>query len=523
MPQRIELLRNTGLSLVRLSGGQFGGNLGHFLRPTCLNPKRRSTPRMRSHEYISRNDVSLYLSLRRERPMPKTFFDKLWDSHRIDATDDREALLYIDRVCLHERTGSIALAALQERKAQVRRPQQAFCMMDHILDTHPGRSDHTTMPGGEEFIVRTRRHAAAFGIRTFDLGDADQGISHVVSAEQGIALPGLSLVCPDSHTCTLGALGALALGIGSSETEHALVTSSLWFTKPDNLHVVIDGTLREDATAKDLALYLIAEQGTAGGSGSAVEFSGGAVASLSVEQRMTLCNMAVEFGAVTALIAPDEKVFSYVANRPYAPRQLPLSYWRSLHTDAGARFDRAVHIDAAAVEPRITWGTSPEQGINISGRVPEPSNGDARRALIYIGLAPGQAMTEVAIDAAFIGSCTNARLNDLRSAASVLKNRRIASGVAAVCVPASTAVKQAAEAEGIDQVFRAAGFEWRESGCSMCFYAGGETFGPNKRVITTTNRNFENRQGPGVRSHLASPAVVAASAVRGHICSPAML
>lgn len=455
--------------------------------------------------------------------MPQTLFDKLWESHRITTDAGGEDLLYVDRVCLHERTGGIALKSLEERNIPIRRPGQAFCMMDHVVDTQPGRGDRTAIPGGEEFILRTREGAQAFGIRTFDIGDENQGISHIVSAEQGIALPGLSLVCPDSHTCTQGALGTLALGIGTSETEHALATSTLWFAKPANMQVVIDGALGADATAKDLALHIIAKHGTSGAQGAAVEFRGGTVTALDIEARMTLCNMAIEFAAMTAVIAPDDKVFDYVPGRTYAPANPPIAHWRRLCTDAGAHFHKTIRIDARAVGARVTWGTSPEQGVNIGERVPKPRDGDAQRALDYIGLAPGAVTTEVAIDAAFIGSCTNARLSDLRSAAAVLKNRRVAPGVAAICVPASSGIKRQAEAEGLDRIFRHAGFEWRESGCSLCFHAGGEGFAPGQRVITTTNRNFEGRQGLGVRSHLASPAVVAASAVRGRISTPGML
>ena len=448
--------------------------------------------------------------------MPRTLFDMLWDSHCIATDENSESLLYVDRVCLHERTGAIALQSLQERGIAVRRPEQAFCMMDHVLDTHPGRDQRTAIPGGEAFILRARAGAAAFGIRTFDVGDEDQGISHIVSAEQGIALPGLSLVCPDSHTCTLGAFGTLALGIGTSEAEHALATTTLWTTKPPVTQVFLDGELRAGATAKDLALYLVAEHGAAGAAGAAVEFSGSGVAALDIEERMTLCNMAVEFAAVTAVVAPDAKVFDYVAGRAFAPGELPLAEWRALQTDAGARFDRTIRIDASRVDARVTWGTSPEQGVNVTGRVPPPRDGNARRALDYIGLAPGAAMAEVSIDAAFIGSCTNARLSDLRSAAAVLRNRRVAPGVRAICVPASTRIKRAAEAEGLDRVIRAAGFEWRESGCSLCFHAGGEGFAPGQRVITTTNRNFEGRQGYKGRTHLVSPAMAAAAAIAGH-------
>ncbi len=455
--------------------------------------------------------------------MPRTLFDKLWDSHRIASDESGEDLLYVDRVCLHERTGGIALESLEARGLPVRQPGQAFCTMDHVVDTRPGRGDRTSIPGGEAFIARTRRGARAFGIRTFDIGDAEQGISHVVSAEQGIALPGLSLVCPDSHTCTLGALGALALGVGTTEAEHALATSTLWLARPASRAVVVDGVLDSGASAKDLALHLIAEHGADGAEGAAVEFRGSAVRALDVESRMTLCNMAVEFAAATALIAPDAKVFDYVMGRAHAPPELPLDDWRRLRSDDGARFERTIRIDAAAVDARVTWGTSPAQGAGVTGRVPAPRDGDAQRALDYAGLSPGDLLSEVPVDAAFIGSCTNARLSDLRRAAAVLRNRRVAPGVAAICVPASTPVKRAAEAEGLDRIFRDAGFEWRESGCSLCFYAGGEGFAPGQRVISTTNRNFEGRQGPGVRSHLASPAVVAASAIRGRISTPGML
>ena len=450
----------------------------------------------------------------------RSLFEKLWDSHCIETDAAGESLLYIDRLCLHERTGSIALAELAARGQSVRRPRHVFCMMDHIVDTRPGRGDATLVPGGEEFIVGLRRNAAHFGLRLFDVDDADQGIGHLVSAEQGIALPGLTVVCPDSHTCTLGALGCLAFGIGTSDTEHVLATSTLRLGRPATLKVAIDGALAAPATAKDLALFLIGEYGAAGGLGAAVEFGGETIVGLDMEARMTLCNMAVEFGAATALVAPDDKTFAYVAKRPYAPSVLPVASWRALRTDADAAFDRRLHVDASAVRPRVTWGTSPQQGVDVSGRVPQPRAASDRRALDYMGLEPGTALTELPIDAAFLGSCTNARLSDLRLAAAVLRNRHVAPGVSAICVPGSSQVRRAAEAEGLHRIFKAAGFEWRESGCAMCFYAGGETFGPGKRVVTTTNRNFEGRQGPGVRSHLASPAVVAASAIRGRIAAP---
>lgn len=456
----------------------------------------------------------------RFRPVGGTLFDKLWESHCVAVDHNGEALLYIDRVVVHERTGSIALDALSKANRTVRRPEHAFCVVDHIVDTKPGRSDETLVPRGRDFIVATRHHAGSFGLRLFDVGDDDQGICHLVSAEQGIALPGLSLACSDSHTCTLGALGTLALGIGTSEAEHVLATSTLRLAKPRNLNVIMHGTIRPFVSAKDLALGLIAEHGVAGGKSAAVEFSGETVTALSLDGRMTLCNMAAEFGAVTALVRPDEKVFAQVANTRYRPAEPPLGYWRSLGAEAEAAFDRTIRFDAGRVEPRVTWGTSPEHGVNIGESVPTPADAAEARALAYTNLEPGTPIAGVPVDAAFIGSCTNSRLTDLRAAAEVLRGRRVAHGVAAVCVPGSGRVKRAAEAEGLDRVFRDAGFEWRESGCSMCFHAGGETFGPGKRVITTTNRNFENRQGPGTRSHLASPVVVAASAVRGQITHP---
>ena len=451
--------------------------------------------------------------------MSATLFDKLWDSHCIE-TDGEDSLVYVDRVVMHERTGSVALDALARRHQAVRRPEHAFCVVDHVVDTLPGRGDETMVPGGGNFIAALRHGAATFGLRMFDVDDEDQGITHLVSAEQGIALPGLSVVCPDSHTCTLGALGALAFGVGTSELEHALATSTLRMTKPESMCVTVDGRLVGHATAKDLALYLIGIRGAAGGSGAAVEFRGEAISAMDLDGRMTLCNMAVEFGAATAIVAPDGNVFESVAKTPLAPLEPPLAQWRELCSDPGAHFDRSVGLDAARVTPQVTWGTSPAQCVGVTDPIPAPLDASGRRALEYMGLEPGTPLGAVPIDAAFIGSCTNARIGDLRDAARVLEGRRVAAGVAAVCVPGSMRVKRAAEAEGLDRVFEEAGFEWRASGCSMCFYAGGETFGEGKRVVTTTNRNFEGRQGPGVRSHLASPAVVAASAVRGRIAAP---
>ena len=460
--------------------------------------------------------------------MAQTLAEKIWADHAVTELDGGATLLYIDRVFLHERTGSIALKGLEAAGRSVREPGQVFCTMDHIVDTFPGRGDETRMPGGRAFITTTREAARAAGIHLFDIGDPDQGIVHVVSPEQGIALPGTTLVCPDSHTGTVGALGALAWGIGSTEAEHAMATKTLAVNRPRQMRVSFEGTLPFGVTAKDMILALIGRHTAAGGVGYVVEFAGAAVRALEMEARFTLCNMAVEFGAFSGLVAPDEKTFAYVEGRPFAPKGAlwaeALEHWQGLHSDEGARFDREIHIDAASIVPQVTWGTSPQHEIPVDGEIPDPSaeaDGNRRkameRALEYMGLSPGRPLAGTPIDAAFIGSCTNSRLSDLRAAAAVLRGRRVAEGVRAICVPGSSRVKAAAEAEGLDRVFTEAGFEWRESGCSMCFFAGGESFGRGERVITSTNRNFENRQGPGTRSHLASPATVAASALAGRI------
>ncbi len=460
--------------------------------------------------------------------MGRTIIDKLWDDHTVADLGDGASLLYIDRVFLHERTGSVALKGLEAAGRHVRNPEQVFCTMDHIVDTTPGRTDDTRMPGGREFITSTRASARAAGINLFDLGDDRQGIVHVVSPEQGIALPGVTLVCPDSHTCTLGGLGALAWGIGSTEGEHALATKTLAVRKPRLMRIRFEGKLAPRVYAKDLILHLINRFGASGGTGYAIEFAGSVIRSLPVEARLTLCNMAVEFGAWTGIIAPDELTFEYVRGRPFAPTPAQwdqaVAYWRTLPSDSDASFDKEYEVNCSGLAPQVTWGTSPQQGGSIDGQVPDPASENdanrrqsAERALQYMGLEPGTVLNGVPIGAAFIGSCTNSRISDLREAASVLRGRHVAVGVKAICVPGSTQVKKAAEAEGLDQVFRDAGFEWRESGCSMCFYAGGESFGLEQRVVTSTNRNFENRQGPRTRSHLASPATVAASAVAGSL------
>lgn len=460
--------------------------------------------------------------------MAKTLFEKIWDDHLITELGDGSSLLHIDRVFLHERTGSIALSSMAEKRRRVRNPGQVFCTMDHIVDTFPGRSDETSMPGGRQFISRTRLETRRAGITLFDIDDPRQGISHVISAEQGIALPGLTVVCPDSHTCTLGALGALAWGIGTSDCEHALATETLRVVKPGQMGVRVEGRLHPGVTAKDVILHLIGKYTASGAGGYAIEFYGPGIGSLPMEARMTLCNMTVEFSAFTGLIAPDDATLEYIAGRPYAPTgsdwDAARDYWHKLRTDEGAEYDRELYLDLAQVAPGVTWGTSPQHVIGVSDVVPDPkqepdttTRNGMERALDYMGLRAGDAIASIPVDAAFIGSCTNSRLSDLRAAAAILEGNRIATGVKAICVPGSTQVKLAAEREGLHEIFLDAGFEWRESGCSLCFYAGGEGFPAGTRVITSTNRNFEGRQGPGVRSHLASPATVAASALKGRI------
>ncbi|MDE2618673.1 MAG: 3-isopropylmalate dehydratase large subunit [Sphingomonadales bacterium] len=450
-----------------------------------------------------------------------TLFEKIWRAHVVTPLEGGADLLAIDRIFLHERTGAAALNALAASGRRVADPARVFAVTDHIVDTRPGRTDQTLMPGGQAFITETRAATRAAGIRLFDVNDPDQGIVHVISPELGIVLPGTTLIAPDSHTCTQGAFGALAWGIGSSEAEHAMATGTLRLKRPGTLRVGISGALGPCVTPKDLALALIARHGAGGGAGHAVEFAGPAVRALSMEGRMTLCNMATEFSAMTGMIAPDEQTFAWLEGRRYAPAgaqwEAAVARWRGLASAPDARFDREIALDAGGVAPMVSWGTSPEQAVAIDGCVPADA---PQRVLDYIGLSARTPLRGTRIDAAFIGSCTNSRLSDLREAAALLRGRRIAPGLTAICVPGSSAVKRAAEAEGLDQVFRAAGFEWRESGCSMCFFAGGESFPAGARVASTTNRNFESRQGPRVKTHIASPATVAASALAGCLADP---
>lgn len=460
--------------------------------------------------------------------MPHSLFEKIWNDHVIARMQDGSNLLRVDRTFLHERTGGVALKSLVEAGRRVRNPRHVFCTMDHIIDTYKGRNDRTTMPGGTEFIHTTRAAATEAGVTLFDIDDPAQGISHVVAAELGIALPGSTLVCADSHTCTLGGMGALAWGIGSSDCEHVLATEAIRTMKPRQMKVEFHGALAAGVTAKDIILHLIGLHGVAGGAGRAIEFTGSAMGELSQEARFTLCNMAVEFSAFTGIIAPDAKTLAYIKDAPYSPSgtawDAAQDYWQQLHSDKDAVFDEELSIDCRQISPVITWGTSPEYAMAVDGRIPDPakvadpeSRKAMERALQYMALSPGMPIEGLPIDAAFIGSCTNARLSDLRAAAKILKGRKVAAGVKAICVPGSSQVKRKAESEGLHHIFMQAGFEWRESGCSLCFYAGGEGFGYRQRVVTSTNRNFEGRQGRETRSHLASPETVAASAVLGSL------
>ena len=455
-----------------------------------------------------------------------TLFEKLWTQHVVAELPGGSALIAIDRIFLHERTGSIALKTLREQGRRIVDPARVFCTMDHIVDTTPGRGDATRMPGGTAFIVETREAAHESGIHLFDVRDPDQGIVHVISPELGIVLPGATVVCPDSHTCTQGAMGAFAWGIGSTEAEHALATGTLRMARPRTLRISFEGRLAPGVTAKDLSLAVISRWGAVGGNGYVVEYAGSAIRGLEIEARLTLCNMATEFSAVTGMIAPDDRTFEYLAGRRYAPRgaqwDAAVKAWRGLRSDDDARFDDDRSIDVSGLAPMITWGTSPQHAVPVTEAVPALEQSGASReaydrALAYMGLAPRTPLLGLPVEAAFIGSCTNSRLSDLRRAAAILRGRKVAPGVKAICVPGSMSVKRAAEAEGLHQAFLDAGFEWRESGCSMCFYSGGESFGRQQRVVSSTNRNFESRQGPETRTHIASPETVAASALEGRI------
>ena len=458
--------------------------------------------------------------------MGRTLFDKIWDEHVIHAMPDGKTLLHIDRHMLHDITAPQAFQSLRETGRTVRNPELTAGTVDHIVATTPGR-DKDTYPPGAPFVSAIREGAARAGIRLFDLDDARQGIVHVISSELGIALPGSTLVCGDSHTCTVGAIGALSIGIGTSDLEHVLVTQSLKLHKPKRKRITIDGALGPGVTAKDMILHIIATVSAAGGVGFAVEYAGAAVRALPIEGRFTLCNMSIELGARTGMVAPDAATIEYIAGRPFAPQgaewDSAVAHWQTLNSDEDAAFDAEVAIDGAEIAPTVTWGTSPEDAIPVTGVVPDPATIAAELrdhkigALDYMGLTPGTPIENLAIGRVFIGSCTNSRISDLREAADIARGRRVAHGVRAMVVPGSAMVKRQAEAEGLDRIFTDAGFEWHESGCSLCCALGDDLVAPGQRCVSTSNRNFENRQGPGARTHLASPAMAAAAAVSGKI------
>lgn len=457
---------------------------------------------------------------------PQTLFDKVWDAHRIGVRDDGRDIIYMDRNVVHDLHGSHAFAKLDQTQRSVRRPDLTFGVLDHSVATTPGRTDATN-PKGLPFAQGMRAGAARFGFRLFDVDDAEQGIAHVIAPELGLVLPGSTYACPDSHACTVGGLGAVAFACGTSELEHVLATQTVAMHKPKQLRIWLDGRLRTGVTAKDVILHVIGMLGVAGGRGFVVEYAGDVARDLSVEARFTLCNMTIEFGARTGLVAPDDKTLAYVADRLLAPtgsdRDSALAAWRDLRTDPGAAFDRELHVDCTTLPPQVTWGTDPSQVVGIDGVVPDPAAaeperaGAIERALAYMGLTPGTPIAGLVVDRVFIGSCTNARVEDLEAAAAVIHGHRVATRVRAIVVPGSMAVKRAAEARGLDRIFRAAGFEWHLSGCSMCAGANGDLAASGSRSVATSNRNFENRQGPGVRTHLVSPAMAAAAAIAGRI------
>jgi 3-isopropylmalate/(R)-2-methylmalate dehydratase large subunit len=462
-----------------------------------------------------------------------TLFDKIWARHLVSQDADGSSVLYIDRHYIHEVVSPLAFEGLRANGQSVRRPEMTIGVVDHIVPTRGSRS------WIEDEAARTMndalaRDCEANGIEFFSPTDPRQGIIHVIGPEQGLTLPGMTIACGDSHTATHGAFGTLAFGVSTSDVQHVLATQTLRLMPLKNMRIIANGRLGFCCTPKDLILSVIGKIGTSGGAGHVIEYAGSALEDMSMEARMTVCNMTVEGGARAGLIAPDEKTFEYLRSTPNAPHgdvwQKALAYWQTLRTDPDARFDAEVTIDVSVIEPQVSWGTSPENVAPISGRVPRLSDAPNEkvraawtRMLDYMGLQPNQLLTEIPIDVVFVGSCTNARLEDLRSAASVLKGRRVASSVEAIVVPGSTKVKLLAEAEGLDRVFTEAGFEWRESGCSMCLGMNSDRLSPGQRCASTSNRNFEGRQGPGGRTHLMSPAMAAAAAVTGALTDVRML
>jgi 3-isopropylmalate/(R)-2-methylmalate dehydratase large subunit len=456
--------------------------------------------------------------------LAKTLFEKLWEQHIVHQDPDGRALLYIDLHLVHEVTSPQAFEGLRLNSLRVRRPDLTIATVDHNVPTTSNRHIISD-PIAAQQIETLRRNCRDFGVQLFDIDSTEQGIVHVIGPELGLTQPGKTIVCGDSHTSTHGAFGALAFGIGTSEVEHVLASQCLWQKKPKTMQIVVDGELPLGATAKDIALGIIGRIGSDGATGHVIEYRGAAIRALTMEGRMTLCNMSIEAGARAGMIAPDDTTFRYVRGRRFAPPSFEkaLAHWQTLQSDDAARFDATVRVDAAALEPYVTWGTNPGMVAPITGRVPDPYTAASEaeraataRALEYMDLKPGTAIEDIAIDRVFIGSCTNARIEDLRATAELVRGYRVHPNVRAMVVPGSQQVKRAAESEGLDRIFRAAGFDWRESGCSMCLGMNPDILQPGERCASTSNRNFEGRQGRGGRTHLVSPPMAAAAAITGH-------
>ncbi|WP_170438618.1 3-isopropylmalate dehydratase large subunit [Ruegeria arenilitoris] len=458
---------------------------------------------------------------------PKTLYDKIWDAHVVHEADDGTCLLYIDRHLVHEVTSPQAFEGLRMAGRKVRAPEKTIAVPDHNVPTTPDRVNGIENPESRIQVEALDKNAREFGIHYYPVNDIRQGIVHIVGPEQGWTLPGMTVVCGDSHTATHGAFGALAHGIGTSEVEHVLATQTLIQKKSKNMKVEITGKLQPGVTAKDITLAVIGETGTAGGTGYVIEYCGEAIRDLSMEGRMTVCNMAIEGGARAGLIAPDEKTFEYVKGRPHAPKgaqwEAALAWWKTLYSDDDAHWDKVVTIRGEDIAPVVTWGTSPEDVLPITATVPNPEDFEggkveaARRSIEYMGLKPGQKLSDIEIDTVFIGSCTNGRIEDLRAAAEILKGKKIKDGIRAMVVPGSGLVRAQAEEEGVADIFKQAGFEWRLAGCSMCLAMNPDQLTPGERCAATSNRNFEGRQGRGGRTHLLSPAMAAAAAITGKL------
>ena len=458
---------------------------------------------------------------------PRTLFQKIWDDHLVHRDDEGLSVIYIDRHLVHEVTSPQAFEGLRAAGRKVRRPDATLAVADHNVPT-TDRSEGIKEPESKLQVDTLTENCREFGVTLFQMTDRRQGIVHIIGPEQGFTLPGATIVCGDSHTSTHGAFGALAFGIGTSEVEHVLATQTLIHKPAKSMRITVNGQLQDGVTAKDMILAIIGRIGTAGGTGHVIEYAGDAVRALSMEGRMTMCNMSIEGGARAGLIAPDDTTFDYIKGRPMAPHgdawEKAVAYWRTLPSDPGARYDKEIVMDAAQIAPLVTWGTSPQDVLPVTATVPDPAQEtDAakraamERALDYMGLTPGMNLAEVTIDKVFIGSCTNGRIEDLRAAAAVAKGRHVAAGVQALIVPGSGLVKEQAEKEGLDRIFIDAGFEWREPGCSMCLAMNADRLEPGERCASTSNRNFEGRQGRGGRTHLMSPAMAAAAAVTGRL------